>query len=247
MCSAARSDAPGRATWYRKVASASLASMRAVGSSSHDSAHRTSSSDTSATSSTPGKSSVSARRLTRLMYLDLMKKLPPRGRIAGSCRGRPREALRPSTRDRPTPRPPTPRASRISSGVRPAWISISSPGERRPLLDHAGDDSFGHFLMSFVQACDTETNTRALKRQLVRGPDHLGKVSHDLLGPRSRQDRHQLSRPRSLVRQEVRIERPVLELIEVRVPDVDRILETRGRGTTPARTEGCTGRGRRTS
>ena len=76
MRSAARSDAPGRATWWRKVTSDSRASLTSRRDRrATESAQRTSSSETSRQVRYSGKSSVSARRLTRLMYRDLMKKL----------------------------------------------------------------------------------------------------------------------------------------------------------------------------
>ncbi len=90
--------------------------------------------------------------------------------------------------------------------------------------------------MPFVQAGDAEANAGPLKRQLVRGADHFGEVPQDLLGARAGQDRHQLSGSRSLVREEAGVERPVFELVEVGVPDIDRIREPAG--VVPGRLEG---------
>ena len=70
---------PVRCAWLRHVVPQRRqrlrASSRAAGSSSHKRAQRTSSSETSRHVRYSGKSSVSASRLTRLIYRDLMKKL----------------------------------------------------------------------------------------------------------------------------------------------------------------------------
>ena len=69
---AARSDAPGLATCWRSLARDSVARERASESSSQAHAQRTSSSETSRHVRYSGNTSASARRLTRLMYFDLM-------------------------------------------------------------------------------------------------------------------------------------------------------------------------------
>ena len=90
--------------------------------------------------------------------------------------------------------------------------------------------------MTLVQAGDSEANARANRRQLVRAPDHLGQVSHDLLGSRAGQDRHKLAGTSPLIGQEPVIERPVFQLIEVRMTYVDRVRDAAR--VVPRRLEG---------
>ena len=117
------------------------------------------------------------------------------------------------------------RASRISSGVLPAWTSISRPGAAPSFaITLATIPSASFRWRSCRQAtpkrtpgrCDASLfaartiSGRFRKTSWVREPGRIATSSPGSL---------------ALLRQEARVERPVRELVEVGMADVDRILE----------------------
>ena len=84
-----------------------------------------------------------------------------------------------------------------------------------------GDDSLGQCLVPLVQACDGETNVGTLPSDFGGRTDHVGEVARDFLCPRAGKDRHQRTRPAALLSQKGLVQRPIGQLVEVGMTDIN--------------------------
>ena len=104
-------------------------------------------------------------------------------------------------------------------------------------LEHGRHDPLGQIAVAVVEASDGEANAGRVRGELVSAAqDHLRKVAQNLLRSRAGQDRHQLAGATFLIGQEIGIERTVLELVEVRMTNIDRVGNPSG--VVPSRLEG---------
>ena len=83
-------------------------------------------------------------------------------------------------------------------------------------------ESVAWALTTVVPKGKLEPDVGVVDRQLRRGPEHDRQVSRDLLRPGARQDRHQGAGPGRDLGQESVVERPVGQLIEERLSDLER-------------------------
>ena len=136
------------------------------------------------------------------------------------------------------------RASRISSGVRAAWISISSPGAAlSSFWSTVANDSLGQLSVALVQAGDAEVNAgTGREASLLAARTISGRLrSTSCVREPGRIDNQYFSpvRPFLPVGQKLGIERPGLveAYVEIRMTDVDRVLGNPLR-MVPSRLEG---------